>query len=57
MMGIRPPHGIPSGLPQLLQEAKVFVSVRGDSMRIAPYLYNDNGDIERLFDVLRKAGG
>ncbi len=57
MMGIRPPHGIPSGLPQLLQEAKVFVSVRGDSMRIAPYLYNDNGDIERLFDVLRKARG
>jgi selenocysteine lyase/cysteine desulfurase len=55
MIGIRPARGIPAELPQLLHEAKVFVSVRGDSIRIAPYLYNDAGDIERLFEVLRKA--
>jgi selenocysteine lyase/cysteine desulfurase len=55
MIGIRPARGIPAGLPQLLQEAKVFVSVRGDSIRIAPYLYNDADDIERLFGILRKA--
>jgi selenocysteine lyase/cysteine desulfurase len=57
MLGIRPTHGISAGLPQLLHEANVFVSVRGDSIRIAPYLYNDTGDIERLFEVLRKGGG
>jgi len=57
MIGIRHPRGIPAGLPQLLHDANVFVSVRGDSIRIAPYLYNDAGDIERLFAVLRKASG
>ena len=55
MIGIRPARGIPAELPQLLHEANVFVSVRGDSIRIAPYLYNDAGDIEKLFEVLRKA--
>ncbi len=55
MIGIRHAGGIPAGLPQLLHDANVFVGVRGDSIRIAPYLYNDAGDIERLFAVLRKA--
>ncbi len=57
MIGIRHARGIPARLPQLLHDASVFVSVRGDSIRIAPYLYNDAGDIERLFAVLRKASG
>jgi selenocysteine lyase/cysteine desulfurase len=57
MIGIRHARGIPVGLPQLLHDANVFVSVRGDSIRIAPHLYNDAGDIERLFAVLRKASG
>jgi selenocysteine lyase/cysteine desulfurase len=55
MIGIRHARGIPAGLPQLLHDANVFVSVRGDSIRIAPHLYNDSTDIERLFAVLRKA--
>lgn len=55
MIGIRHPDGIPSGLADLLTEARVFVSIRGDSIRIAPHLYNDEGDIERLFEVLRAA--
>jgi selenocysteine lyase/cysteine desulfurase len=54
MIGIRPAHGIPVTLPQTLKEANIFVSVRGDSIRIAPYLYNDAADIVRLFEVLRK---
>jgi selenocysteine lyase/cysteine desulfurase len=57
MIGIRHARGIPAGLPQLLHDANVFVSVRGDSIRIAPYLYNDAGDIERLFAVLRTGSG
>ena len=56
MIGIRPARGIPAGLPQRLHEANVYVSVRGDSIRIAPYLYNDASDIERLFAVLGEAG-
>ncbi len=54
LIGIRHACGIPPELPQRLQDAKVFVSVRGDSIRIAPYLYNDARDIDRLFAVLRK---
>ena len=55
MIGIRHPKAIPSGLVALLKEAKVFVSIRGDSIRIAPHLYNDLSDIDRLFEVLRVA--
>ncbi|HKW87499.1 MAG TPA: aminotransferase class V-fold PLP-dependent enzyme [Candidatus Acidoferrales bacterium] len=55
MIGIRHPNGIPAALPGLLKETKVFVSIRGDSLRIAPHLYNDFDDIDRLFEVLKVA--
>lgn len=29
------------------------MSIRGDSIRVAPHLYNDLNDIERLFEVVR----
>jgi selenocysteine lyase/cysteine desulfurase len=54
MIGIRNASGIPSGLAALLGQEKIFVSIRGDSIRVAPHLYNDLNDIDRLFDVLRK---
>jgi selenocysteine lyase/cysteine desulfurase len=57
IIGIQPAHGIPAELAQRLHDANVFVSVRGDSIRIAPYLYNDAADVERLFAVLRKGRG
>ena len=53
MIGIRHPMGVPSGLADALKREKVFVSIRGDSIRIAPHLYNDTSDVERLFKVLR----
>jgi selenocysteine lyase/cysteine desulfurase len=53
MVGIRHPTGIPSGLVNLLKQERVFVSIRGDSIRIAPHLYNDMNDVEHLFEVLR----
>jgi selenocysteine lyase/cysteine desulfurase len=55
MIGIRHPGGIPSGLAAALRKERVFVSIRGDSIRIAPHLYNDMSDLERLFEVLRLA--
>jgi selenocysteine lyase/cysteine desulfurase len=55
MIGIRHPAGIPAGLSPMLRDAKVFVSIRGNSIRIAPHLYNDRNDIDRLFEILRKA--
>ena len=41
-------------LLQELQKRKVFVSVRGDAIRISPHVYNDAVDIEVLIDTLRK---
>jgi selenocysteine lyase/cysteine desulfurase len=54
MIGIRLPNGIPAGLGDRLAEAKIFVSIRGDAIRIAPHLYNDESDVEKFFTVLRK---
>ena len=53
MIGIRHSAGIPAKLATSLKQANVFVSIRGDSIRVAPHLYNDLSDIERLFEVLR----
>lgn len=55
MIGIRHPEGVSSELAGLLREARVFVSIRGDSIRIAPHVFSNENDIERLFEVLRAA--
>jgi selenocysteine lyase/cysteine desulfurase len=54
LIGIRPRGGIPPALPKALREANVFVSIRGDSIRVAPHLYNEPKDIDLLFEVLRR---
>jgi len=54
MIGISKPGGFAKDLPQLLAQDKVFVSVRGDSVRISPHLFTTDEDIDRLFAVLRK---
>ncbi len=53
LIGIRHPEGLPSGLSQALSGAGVSVSVRGDSVRIAPHLHTTDADIERLIQVLK----
>ena len=53
MIGVRLPGGLPQGLTERLAEARVHVSVRGDSIRVAPHLYNDERDVERFLGVLR----
>ena len=51
-LGLRFLRGAPQRLPERLAEERVYVSVRGDSLRVTPHLYNDETDIERLFAVL-----
>lgn len=51
-LGLRFPGGVPDGLPDRLAAQNVLVSVRGDSMRVTPHLYNNQADIDRLFAVL-----
>ena len=52
LIGVRAPDGLPDGLVGSLVEHGVYVSVRGDSIRISPHLYNDEADIDRLFGLL-----
>lgn len=52
LLGIRHPDGLPSGLTERFGAAGVSVSVRGDSVRIAPHLHTTEDDIDRLFSVL-----
>ena len=55
MLGVQLPTGLPPGLTTTLAAEKVFVSVRGDSIRVAPHLYNDERDVARFVAVLRTA--
>jgi len=55
-LGLRFPQGIPEGLLDALREARVYVSVRGDSLRVTPHLYNNDADVDRLMHALEHAG-
>ena len=54
-LGLRFPRGIPDGLLDALRETGVYVSVRGDSLRVTPHLYNDDADVDRLIHALERA--
>ncbi len=54
LIGIRLPNGVPDKLSERLAKEKIYVSIRGDAIRIAPHLYNDAQDIEKLFAVLQR---
>ena len=51
-LGIRFPDGMPNGLPERLADNQVYVSLRGESLRVTPHLYNNETDVDRLFSVL-----
>ncbi|MEO8562192.1 MAG: aminotransferase class V-fold PLP-dependent enzyme [bacterium] len=53
MLGVEIPGGVPAGLAERLASSRVYVSVRGDSIRVAPHLYNDARDIGRFVALLR----
>ena len=52
MIGLRLGPGAPDDLAARLARENVFVSVRGESVRVSPHVYNTNRDVERLFAVL-----
>ncbi len=54
-LGLRLPGGPPAGLLDSLFAERVFVSLRGDCLRVAPHLYNRRHDIDRLFAALEAA--
>ncbi len=56
-LGLRFPDGMPDDLLARLASERVYASIRGDSMRLTPHLYNNETDMARLFDVLGRALG
>lgn len=54
MLGLRHASGLPADLPAKLAQARVYASARGDSIRVAPHVYNTDEDVERLFTVLQE---
>jgi selenocysteine lyase/cysteine desulfurase len=55
LIGVRFPAGEPANLRQRLADSRVFVSLRANAVRVAPHLYNDESDIDRLLNVLEEA--
>ena len=53
-LGLRFPQGIPGGLLEELKSAGVYLSIRGDSLRITPHLYNTDEDVDRLMHALER---
>jgi selenocysteine lyase/cysteine desulfurase len=54
---LRRKEGIPAGLPEILARQKVFVSVRGSSVRVTPHVYNSTEDVELLISCLQQIAG
>jgi selenocysteine lyase/cysteine desulfurase len=53
-LALRRKAAIPKELSAMLAKEKVFVSVRGSSIRVAPNVYNTVEDCERLIACLRR---
>jgi selenocysteine lyase/cysteine desulfurase len=50
------PHA-PDDLASRLTTHNVFVSVRGESVRVSPHLYNTERDVDLLFEILERVAG
>ncbi len=48
------PDGMPHELPERLAAENVFVSPRLGRLRISPHVYNDEADVDRFLEALRK---
>jgi selenocysteine lyase/cysteine desulfurase len=54
---LRRKDGIPREFSEMLAREKVFVSVRGSSIRVTPNVYNSTADAERLISCLKQTAG
>ena len=53
-LALRRKAAIPKELPEMLAREKVFVSLRGSSIRVTPHVYNTGEDGERFIACLRR---
>ena len=55
MVGLKLGSSAPEDLATRLAEERIFVSVRGETVRVSPHLYNTAEDVDRLFAALAEA--
>ena len=56
MFGIRMPEGIDiAALKKQFDQKKVFISIRGNAIRVAPNVYNEEKDMIRLLECMKEA--
>ena len=51
-IGMRMPNGVPDRADERLAEKNIHISLRGDSLRVSPHIFNTAEDIDRLFAEL-----
>jgi selenocysteine lyase/cysteine desulfurase len=54
-IGLKVKGELPPNLLEALARRKVYVSIRGTSIRVTPHLFNDAGDVEKLHEALEEA--
>jgi selenocysteine lyase/cysteine desulfurase len=54
MTGITFENGVPNKLLADLKVNNFFISVRGNSIRVAPHLYNSRDQIDEFFSIIKK---
>ncbi len=55
LFGLRRRGGLPAGLGGTLAGARVYVSIRGDAIRVSPHVFNDTRDVDTFLAALRAA--
>ena len=48
-------QGVPADVDKRLAAENVHVSLRGDSIRVSPHVFNTLGEVDRLFAALDRA--
>ncbi len=53
-LGIRFPDGLPTRAVEVMSQEGIYVSARGDSIRVTPHLYNTEHDKTRFLQVIER---
>jgi selenocysteine lyase/cysteine desulfurase len=56
LFGLRRRGGLPTDLAAQLHAANVFVSIRGDAIRVSPHVYNAEADVSQFLAALGACG-
>jgi selenocysteine lyase/cysteine desulfurase len=51
---LRAEGSLPDGLVEALAKERVYISLRGASLRITPHVYNSQEDVDRLIQILQE---